>query len=579
MNSSLRLLLEDFLGLMREEGELDVFLTLLLAGMKHEVFSRPKKGVKQYGVDVSSVGHDEMDGRRKLFLWVIKRGDIGRTDWDGTQQSILFSLNELVWTYIETHVSPQHAKLPVKVMVLTNGDFHQTLELTITSTFKKLSRQHFGVEFERVNGSRLAAWAEEHLLDEHLLPKESRTLLRRMLATISTPESSLRSGRELVVQLCELATSHDGSEGARKKRHLGALRGIRTALSLARAYGLSENNLAVAYKLAEFAVLRTWAALHVESGKIAHIGEELAALRLQWADIALEYHERLRPFYETQDAIATALPDSLLVADRAYEELGRLALQAIHWGSLGGQTQMEIAANLASLFSYRIKTLLKTHSCTSSPAYDRHSAVIHATLTALMVCNEREVAERWLEALIVRLFHAAHQTEYWPVDCTFEEALEIREGEKDLSEDTSSTCTIVPVLLTWAAALGRVDLYSAAKEKLLPVMPKWATNNMWSSDAGYDGAVGDARSLFEHGVGEGLLYVPETGRELLDLLSVPLHGVEPMEQSEWYRQRMPYLPVLAALHWGLQVPRLMLVQHSMALCGSSSGMLDGAPAH
>jgi hypothetical protein len=567
MNTSLRLLLEDFLGLMREEGELDVFLALLLSGMGHEVISRAHKGVKQYGVDLSSVGLDETDGKKKLFLWVVKRGDIGRADWDGAQQSILFSLDELVWIYVRTHVNPQHAKLPKKVMVLTNGDFHPALDLTIATTFKGLRRRHAGVDFERVNGSRLAAWAEQHLLDEHLLPRGARILLRRMLATISSPEISLRSGRELVVQLVSLSTLQDGSENARKKRHLGALRGIRTALSLARNYGLSENNLTVAYKLAEFAVLRTWAALHGASQRNRYIRDELAELRLKWSELALEYHERMQPFYETQDALAAALPDGLLVGDRAFEELGRLALQTIYWGSVGAQTGLEVAANLANLHSGRIQTLLETHSCTSSPPYDRHSAVVHATLVALMMCNERDVAERWLETLIVRLIYSAQNRKHWPLNCTFEEALEIREGEKDLSEDASSVSTVVPVLLIWTAALGRDDFYLAAKNNLLPAMPKWTTNNLWSSDAGYDAAVGAQKTLYEHGVAEGLLHVPASGGELLARLSTPLQGIEPMEQSEWYRQRMSYLPVLAALHWGLQVPRMMLVEHAKALCG------------
>ncbi|ATA53160.1 hypothetical protein CKY39_08010 [Variovorax boronicumulans] len=575
MNTSLRLLLEDFLGLMREEGELDVFLTLLLSGMGHEIISRAKKGVKQYGVDVSSVGTDKADGRTKLFLWVVKRGDIGRAEWNGSQQSIQYSLDEVVWTYLPSHISPQHAKLPKKVMVLTNGDFHPTLNLAIATTFKTLSRRH-GVKFELVNGSILAGWAEEHLLDEHLLPKEARTLLRRMLANISSSETSLQPGRELVAQLTNLATTQDGSENARKKHRLGALRGIRTALSLARSYGLSENNLSVAYKLAEFAVLRTWAALHVEGKQIVYIRDELAALRIQWAAIALEYHERVQPYYQTQDAFASILPDSLLVANRAFEELGRLALQTIFWGNLGAQTGLPVGENLARHSSSQLQVLLETHSCTSSPPYDRHSAVIHATLLALMICNERETAERWLETLIVRLFHATHNKRYWPVDCTFEEALEIREGEKDLTEESSSTSTIIPVFLIWSAALGREDFYSTVRENILPTIPKWTTSNLWSSDSGYDSVVGDAKLLFEHGVAEGLLHVPKTASEFLARLSVPLQGVEPVEQSEWYQQRIPLIPILASLHWGSQVPRMMLIEHAMALCGKSPANYDAA---
>ena len=56
---AIRLMLEDYLGLMKEEGELDVFLPLLLGAMGHEIIYRPQKGVRQYGVDLTSVGPDD----------------------------------------------------------------------------------------------------------------------------------------------------------------------------------------------------------------------------------------------------------------------------------------------------------------------------------------------------------------------------------------------------------------------------------------------------------------------------------------------------------------------------------------
>ena len=43
----------------------------------------------------------------------------------------------------------------------------------------------------------------------------------------------------------------------------------------------------------------------------------------------------------------------------------------------------------------------------------------------------------------------------------------------------------------------------------------------------------------------------------------------------WYQSRAAYVPLLAALHWHLQVPREMLVKHAAAVAGYPS--LTGKP--
>jgi len=110
MTDSLRLLLEDFLGLMREEGELDAFLPLLMSSMGHEVVYRPQKGPRQYGVDIVSVGKDE-DDVEKLFLWLVKCGDIGRADWNSGPQAIRQSIDDVGDVYLTSHVAPEHKAL------------------------------------------------------------------------------------------------------------------------------------------------------------------------------------------------------------------------------------------------------------------------------------------------------------------------------------------------------------------------------------------------------------------------------------------------------------------------------------
>jgi hypothetical protein len=80
---------EFFRGL-KERHELDAIIPELLTAMGYEVISRPMVGTRQYGADVAAIGTDD-DGIRKLFLFVIKKGDLTREEWDDSPAgSILY---------------------------------------------------------------------------------------------------------------------------------------------------------------------------------------------------------------------------------------------------------------------------------------------------------------------------------------------------------------------------------------------------------------------------------------------------------------------------------------------------------
>lgn len=571
MTDSLRLLLEDFLGLMREEGELDAYLPLLMSAMGHEVVYRAQKGPRQYGVDICSVGRDE-DGVRKLFLWLVKCGDIGRQDWNSGPQSVRQSIDDVGDVYLQSHVAPQHASLPKKLLIVTNGDFNSALNQTIASFLARWSRDN-GVSAETVNGSTLAAWTEWYLLDEHILPAGNRALLRRMLANVSSPELCIAVGRALFDDLVNFAKQPAKSDAARNKRQLTALRGIRTALSVLQVWALSENNMLAPYRLAEYAVLCVWAGLHADmKSGTGTVAREFAELVFQMAAVGEAYHEAMQPYYVTQDALAHALPDNLLVSDAAFVELGRLGVQGATWALYATISDNPMAEGLAGVYINRVRALLKSHSCTQSPPYDRNSVDIHAALLLLLIGNQAAEAREWITRLVVRLAFVAKKGKYWPLTAPFEEALAIRYGYEEMDEQFISTSTLVPMLLLWSAALGMRDAYTHIRDEVIPAMPK-TTLNFWSADAGYDSLVADPLALHAHGVGEGVLNVPADPVEFLARMAKPLAAVQTIEDSPWYQLRVPYIPLLAALHWRLQVPREMLVKHAMAVSAQVSESL------
>lgn len=573
MTPSLRLLLEDFLGLMREEGELDVFLPLLLSAMGHEVVFRAQKGTRQYGVDISSVGKDD-DRTKKLFFWLVKRGNISRSDWNSGEQSIRQSMEDVGDTYMASHIAPQHSKLPCKLVVLTNGDFNPALNLTMSSYLKTWSKKH-SAQAVMVNGSTLAAWTERFLLDEHVLPPENKALLRRMLANVGSPELSISVGRTLIESLIRSADEPAKSDAAQAKRRLSALRGIRTALSVLQVWARSERNQLAPYRLAEFAILRVWAHW---GEQVRHsdpvITPEYAQLLMQLAGIAEAYHEQFQPYYVTQDGFASAFPDSLLVTDAVFDQLGRLGLQGSLLAFFAVDGDSAECEGLASVYVNRVVALLRSHTCTQSPSYDHQAGAIHAALLLLLIGGRRQEAKAWVESLAVRLATAARSTRHWPLSAPFEEALAARHGEEEVSPEFMSTTTLVPLLLLWASVLEMSEVYAFTKREVVAAIPN-TTLNFWNSDEGYDKLVANQHALHAHGVAEAVLHLPDTAAEFLRSITPALPGVQSIESSAWYQSRAAYVPLLAALHWRLQVPREMMVKHAAAVAGYPS--LAGEP--
>ena len=563
MTASLRLLLEDFLGLMREEGELDVFLPLLMSAMGHEVVYRPQKGPRQYGVDIVSIGSDD-DGEKKLFLWLAKCGDIGRSEWDSGPQSVRQSINDVGDIYLRSHVAPEHKALEKKLLIVTNGDFNASLNETIAAFLDEWSRRK-RVSAVQVNSSKLAAWTERYLLDEYILPSSNRALLRRMLANVASPELCIRVGRQLINAILSSALAPTKTARAQAKRLLMGLRGIRTALKVLQVWATSEDNLVAPYTLAQYGVLATWARLH----KTFQMGEEdpsreFGELLFQLAMIAELYHRRVDPYYAVQDAFAHALPDSVLVSRTVFDELGRLGQQGCYWTFLAATSddaQLELTAR--EWYASRVQILVQSHSCSALPAYDHHSANIHAALLLLVVTGRGDFARRWVHNLCRRMHYATTARKFLPMSAPFEEILLVRWGYEEVAEEYCSTSTLLPVLLTWTAVLGMHDGYAFLREHVFPKLIG-TTPNFWSAEQGYDSVVADPVALHRHGIGEAVMHLPEDAGEFLRLMSGGLDGADHIETSAWYQSRAPYIPLLAALHWQMQLPREMLVQQAIA---------------
>lgn len=166
----MKLIIKEYLSIIRESDELDSLLPTLLFNMNYRVLSKPQKGVRQFGVDVAAVGEDE-DKIKKLFLFVVKQGDIGRTDWDGTKQAIRPSLNEIKDVFLQKCVDKRHHNLVKKIIVCTGGDLKQEAEINWHGYIDDNQKKD-QIEFDLWDGDVLSRLCEKFIFSEEIVPWE-----------------------------------------------------------------------------------------------------------------------------------------------------------------------------------------------------------------------------------------------------------------------------------------------------------------------------------------------------------------------------------------------------------------------
>lgn len=568
---STRMLLEEYLGLMREAGELDVFLPMLLTAMDHEVVTTPQTGHRQYGVDLVTRGPGE-DGTTRLFIWVIKCGDIDRRLWSVGETSVRHSMQEAGDTYLQTHLSPADKVLPRTIVVATNGAFRQEIELE-ASTYMNTWEQRYDGKCLQVPGSVLAKWAEQHLLNEYALPPAHRSLLRKALAAVETPDTSYGHARDLVVQLLSEEQLAGKSEPARRKKLLAALRAIRMVNAVLTLWARDAQNVESPYLVAEFSVLHVWARLHTSDLFLKHGVSDLRELIAHSLSVCEHYHEKLDLYYRTESAIATISSENSIVTCRVFDQIGRLGLASVTLAMLGRAAGDQNAIDDAALFAGRLQALVQTHTVSGSPCFDSQSTDISLALLAFVAGGKSDSAREWLDALIGRLEFTKRTQRFAPIDTdSFDDLVAIRAGTAEHLDEFTRTSTLVPMLGVWCDLLGHTTGYERLA-KMASELFRGVTFNLWSPDATYESAFSDEAALHTCGVAECLLAMPATAAALRAQLS-PLAEIPRINDFVFAQLKMHWLPLLAARHWRKQIPWELLIDAAGEL--STPMALDGA---
>ncbi len=514
----MKLIIREYLSMLRESKEFDAILPDLLFSMDIIPLTKPQIGVRQAGVDVAAIGPDE-NGIKTLWLFVLKRGDLGRRDWNGEPQSIRPSLDEIKDVYLRSHVNKDHCQFPVKIVVATTGDRKQEVEQDWAG-YSHDNTIPDKRSYDLWNGDHIAALIEEHLLNEHALPFPQRANLRRALALIGETEYELEHYYALLTSLLQIDEQKTESDRVVIKKCLRTLRTTTLALGILCNWACNEENLRNGLLAAERTLLWTWNMLRKQK---LNDNKKVMASYIRLIEIYLSYgatyFNKLQSHYQTKEGISRYYREAPLLNERVFEEIGLLSLFCTSHYFWGIVVKSEEHKKGALAVAESLHALIENHGCSGSPCYDGQIIDISLALVSLHACGKEDFAKSWLRELISRLTYTYRVGNWFPIATdSFDDLVDFESGEydKDVTK-LQETSWLVPTLAQWAAVLMEDEAY-----ELLVGLQKNTLQHtclqIWHPDEKTDASLFQGQALYESGISEAPIRLPDTAEEMREYI-------------------------------------------------------------
>lgn len=550
----MRIILREYLGMLRESGEFDALLPDLLREMQFVPLSAPQQGVRQAGVDLAAVGNDE-NGRRNLWLFVLKRGDLGRKDWDTLPQSIHPSLNEILDVYLRNNVAPEHKGLPVRIVVATTGDFKQEIQQNLVGYADRIKRE--GLVLETWNGDRVAELMEQYLLTENVLPGSARSQLRRALALVGEPDYDLQHYYALLREMLDWAAANPDGVAKQVRARVRSLATVHLALGILCRWASADGNLRNALLAAERTVLWSWDAVRkAGSADDKDVFDAYVRLVHTYLEVSIEYFNKVQGHLYVKNAIARYHRESALLTERVFEEIGNVGSIGLSHFLFGVVTQDKHLLEGANAVAESLNALVESHPISGSPCYDNQCIDISLALLLLCFTGRREIAKTWLNQLASRLIYAYRIGKWFPIATdSFDDlvAFEIERNEVDLQK-LKETSWMVPTVAQWCAVLGADEAYTGIAALKGEVM-KDTCFQLWYPDAQTDNMRYDRPAFLESGMSDAPLNLPATAEEMRDQIRRTRSDSPVKEQAVTSAAKagLPFVDFVASRHFRIPV--------------------------
>lgn len=454
----MKIVLSEYLNLLKEDQELDSILSDLLINMEIIPVSKPKKGAKQHGVDIAAVGIDPEDGVKKLFLFAVKRGNLTPSNWDTGKNAVRPTLNEIQDDYLSTNLPLKLKSLPKCIVVATNGGVSQE----VNQQWVNYTNNHSvkgQLEFKFWGTDDIVSLLEQHLLNETLFPAEYRSLLRKTLAFLDLPDFDLKHFYLLI----EKILSDKGS----RKQQLKKMRLVSLCVNMLWTWCEDVENLKPAIFGAERALLLTWHWLQSHDlHKENHVLREFEKLHHLKRDINHQFFIKTHDHCGVRDSLYKYSRTSINYTLTGFEYIGILASIGLseffdgerHSILKNGDKEFANTCFTNSLaVAHALIAFIENNPSALNPQYDEHCIEITLCFLLLYKTQQHEFAATMLQKLIVYLNDSILFNDFFPLFHTsYDTLLEITFNKKQ-SKITSSF--LITALAEWSVILQTPSSY------------------------------------------------------------------------------------------------------------------------
>lgn len=459
----MKLILSQYLRTLKERDEFDRLLPDVLLAMGYVPISKPQTGIEQHGVDLAAVGTAE-DGTEELILLIIKRGDIGQSEWDSGPQAVRQSLDKAIDVYLKTHIEPAHELLRKKIVLATTGDLKQNTQIYWANYTKRYAGE---AEFSFWSGDQIATLIEQHMLNEHIFNSEDRTYIRKALALAGELDYDQKDLYRLFHH--QLNFSEDGEiidKNRRAKDLIKVLRVVNLAAQVYAKWCEDEGNLKQALIASERAMLWSWHRIQHEEEKDKKLFyKEFYELWQGYNHIAHRYFEKIQGHLYIRDGLSGYCRENAVFSLVVFEQIGLIASIGLCrlLATAGDKETQEAELNNAAVVADGLTAMLKNNPVSGSPPLDINVIDIVLGMLLLVLTGRVSEAQEWLAELVKRTDFTLRRKRDFPISTdSTDDLVEVTVfGDDDLSNRLMSSSWLLPTLAGWSIILERNDLYQA----------------------------------------------------------------------------------------------------------------------
>lgn len=462
----MKLIIREYLYALKEREELDAVLPDLLSELGLNVFSRPGRGTRQDGVDVAAVGSLD-DGDEKVYLFSIKAGNLTRHTWDGSGiQALRPSLNEIFDAYIPNRLPNEHRTKDIIICLCFGGDIQEQVRPQVEGYIKANTRQN--ITFEEWNGDKLSTLIQTNFLKEDLMPKQSRSKLRKSLALIDEPIVSYQHFAELIRSLAN-------SDEKKDNDIVTSIRQINICLWILYAWCRDAGNLESAYLSSELSLLIGWEITRKyvdkrnKNAKAIHSSYD--SLLIVFEQISNQYlGEKIVPHTNKLHALSTAVHASsdLDINLKLFDIIGRIAICGLwtYWNYLRLPDEMDDTKKDAwdriQILMVATKQIISNNPILFLPIKDEQAIDINLLILFLGIDknNNKDIIV-WLSEMVRRIeFSLSFKNKYPCVKDSYFDLLDHPQRNENYFKESTAGSILYPIIALTASLLEDESIYS-----------------------------------------------------------------------------------------------------------------------